>query len=120
MVMHICRKEAIFAGFWLENIFDMNGQLSFDYISLLDEKVITFMNISMGVLVNNSTEVKNDPIFDFVGNLTDTDNDVWVVFIQISLQSYTSHDKKLDEMFKRNSGNNKNPSRSLYTKYRNN
>ena len=31
------------------------------------------------------------PIVDFVGHLTDTDDNTWLVFIQISLQSYQQH-----------------------------
>ena len=55
-VMQICRKEGIFAGFWLECMFVTHYQtsyanLSFDCLCLVDDKkkskkiTITFRNI---------------------------------------------------------------------------
>jgi len=133
-VNEICIKEPIFAGFWLENMFVSHyihrTDITFDCTAAKYEKKsmkVTFHNIKMEKLLNSTTVQTNimyelrraHPIIDFVGNLTDDRNKEWLVFIQISLQSYTAHKKKLYEMLQRNSGNDENASWSLYTKYRN-
>ena len=59
------------------------------------------------------------PIIDCVGYLSDTASRKWLVFIQISLQSYSEHKTKLSKLFRCYLGNPDNKSWSLYTHYRN-
>ena len=127
----VCQKESSFAGFWFERKFfsyhHHNQVLHVSCISNNEDsaKDITFNNISVKRLDEGSLE-KNvlyelkraHPIVDCVGHLTDDGNIEWLVFVQISLQPYKDHPKKLSKMFNCNSGNPVNKSWSLYTHYR--
>ena len=132
-VKNIISKEPSFAGFWLEGMFMLHykkdkARLSVNCIARSDGRKdsITFDQFSMDAL-NQYTPVQPDqlyelkrahPVIDFVGLLTSTTKSKWLVFIQVSLQSYQQHKSKLVNMFKQGSGNKKNNSWSLYTKYR--
>ena len=61
------------------------------------------------VTLNQNTPVQPDQLYelkrahsviDFVGLLTSTTESKWLVFIQVSLQSYQQHKSKLVNMFK--------------------
>ena len=76
--------------------------------------------VDTGVEADQLYELKRaHPIVDFVGNLKASGGggEEWLVFIQISLQTYKDHKSKLVDMFKRNSRNTKNKTWSLYTEY---
>lgn len=132
-VKNIISKEPSFAGFWFEGMFVMHykkdkARLSVNCIARSDgrQDSITFDQFSM-VALNQDTAVQPDqlyelkrahPVIDFVGLLTSTTKSKWLVFIQVSLQSYQQHESKLVNMFKQGSRNKENNSCSLYTKYR--
>ena len=134
-VKEICKKEPSFAGFWLEGMFvshhkGNSATISVKCIEVSAEspaaKRVDFKNMSVAML-NRPTEVelgviyelkRAHPIIDFAAHLTDNDNVNWLVFIQISLQTYSQHGSKLGDMFKRTSENTTNKSWSMYTHFR--
>jgi len=100
------------------------ARLSVDCIARSDgrKEDVTFDQFST-VALNQNTPVQPDqlyelkrahPVIDFVGLLTSTTESKWLVFIQLSLQSYQQHRSKLVDMFKQGSGNEENNSWSLY------
>ena len=63
-------------------------------------------------VLDNLTEVKDNVIYEkghirllTLWAITEDDGNKWLMFIQISLQFYQDHKKKLFELFKRNDKN---------------
>jgi len=123
----VCKKEPSFAGFWFEEKFFSHYKRPQTNICV---KPITFNSLSVRMIQSSRKKVrfilqenvlyelkKAHPIIDSVGYLSDTASQKWLVFIQISLQSY-SEQTKLSKLFRCYSGNPDNKSWSLYTHYR--
>ena len=128
-INEVCQKEASFAGFWFENKFfephKIDSNIAADCLERGVDKTsqvkfkgfnVAKIDLSHGTL-QEGTLYTAHPIVDCVGCLKDESLQRWLVFIQISLQSYEQHEQ-LSQLFRCNSGNPGNKSWSLYTHYR--
>ena len=125
-INEVCQKKASFAGFWFENKFfephKIDSHITADCLERGVDKTsqvkfkgfnVAKIDLSHGTL-QEGTLYTAHPIVDCVGCLKDESLQRWLMFIQISLQSY----EQLSQLFRCNSGNPGNKSWSLYTHYR--
>ena len=118
-IQNCCENASSFAGFWYEKLFFKHHSLETSRIKLAYMKVHSTDTTDPSSLELQVDAVKqleplqdklqegilyelktNHPIVDGIGYLCDTKGEFWLVFIQVSLQTYKKH-RSMCDIFKR-------------------